>query len=599
MKTSLRSALASIALLFISTFIQAQTPVENLQSAVEIYNAMREYGDGLDANTLSQSNIDDMKSRMDKGTLLLDKVIREGNADQIKVARYFRNNFKYEYGFVLGMKGQNALAFEIMKEIEKDVTSFSAADFPLRYLYFDKNYVINWENFAPTQAEFLTGMAEICYNLGKYEDAARVNKKAIAHPNTTDWLRYIALNKMLDIYSNDNSLLSTEEQSQYALEATLEYDKLDEDFKETVKENNYPTVKRNAEILVDNAQGSTAPQAINRCAEAAPIVVKYDQDNPNALTLFELCYKNNFNGSAAWDRVAYDFAKVAHTKSQMAQPADFGASKKARFVGIAAADHLAANTYSSDCQALQDIAAMYKYWNQTEKETAYLNKAKTCADDNEKAATKAAKAARRANSNFNFYVGASILPLLTTNPKRDYGGTVNFVFKKSALEFGYTKIRRNKENIFDLWIAEVDDADQDNISRWDGYKVHFQPKFFTEGKPTYVGILVGYNEKSFDSMAVNTVHDVDGAYTLQTFKPGVKQYVGMLNVGGLYLLKGFGMDLSFGVGVNYSKFDPGNGLDRSEYTIENPLLENRKDNYWGVFFRIGWTIGINFGRGNK
>jgi hypothetical protein len=599
MKTLLYSVLASLACIFFSATMKGQTPIENLQTAVEIYNAMKEYGDGLNAKTVDQSNIDDMKARMDKGIVLLDKVIREGNADQIKVARYFRNNFKYEYGFVLGMKGQNALAFEVMKEIEKDVTSFISTDFPLRYQFFEKNYIIKWENFAPTQAEFLTGMAEICYNLGKYEDAIRVNKKAIAHPNTTDWLRYISVNKMLDIYSKNNSLLSAEENTQFALQAILEYDKLNEANKETVKENNYPTVKRAAGILLAYVPGNPTPQAINRCAEAAPIVAKYDPDNPNTLSLFEICYKYSYNGTPAWDRAASDFAKAAHTKLLTAQPADFGASKRARYVGIAAADHIAANTADADCRALQDVAAMYKYWNQTDKESTYLNKAKICTENNEKAAAKAAKAARRANSNFNFYVGANILPLINTNPKRDYGGVVNLVFNKSALEFGYTKIRRNKENIFDLWIAEVDDADQDNISRWDGYKLHFQPKFFTKSKQGYFGILVGYNEKNFDSLTVNTVHDVDGAYSLQTFKPGVKQYVGMFNMGGLFLTKGFGMDISFGVGANYSKFDPGNALDRSEYTIENPLLENRKDSYWGIFFRAGLTMGLNFGRGNN
>ncbi|MBK9013094.1 MAG: hypothetical protein IPM82_02855 [Saprospiraceae bacterium] len=154
-----------------SHFRQAQTPTENLQSAVEIYNALREYQGGFDSKTITQSNIDDVKTRMDKGVALLDKVIREGNADQIKASRYFKNNFKYEYGFVLGMKGQNAKSYEVMKEIEKDITAFISADFPLRYEYFGKNYVINWDNFAPTQAEFLTGFAEISYNLGKYEEA--------------------------------------------------------------------------------------------------------------------------------------------------------------------------------------------------------------------------------------------------------------------------------------------------------------------------------------------------------------------------------------------------------------------------------------------
>ncbi|MBK9013093.1 MAG: hypothetical protein IPM82_02850 [Saprospiraceae bacterium] len=364
-----------------------------------------------------------------------------------------------------------------------------------------------------------------------------------------------------------------------------------------MKEYDYPTVKRGVDVLVKDAQANPTTVAIARCAEAAPIAVKYDQDNPKSLTLFELCYKNNYQGQSTWDRVATDYAMAAHTKSQMTQPVDFGTSKQARYVGLAATDRIAAATYSTDCQAMKDIAAMYKYWNQSDKETEYLKKSNTCFADSEKAAAKAAKAARRSNGNFNLYIGADILPLLNTNPKRDLGGVVDFVFRKSAIEFGYKKINRNKENIFDLWIAEAPDAAQDNISRWDGFKAHFQPKFFTKNSDHgYVGILLGYNEKNFDAMSVNATQDVDGAFSTQTFDPSVKQYVGMLNFGGMLLAKGFGLDMNFGIGANYSSFDPGNPLDRSLYTIDNPLLEYRKDHYWGVV--LGMTMGINFGPGN-
>lgn len=577
----------------------AQTPVEDLQKAVEIYNAMREYQDGFTAKTLTQANIDDVKTRLDKCVGLLDKVIREGNADQIKTARYFRNNAKYEYGFTLGMKGQNALAFEVMKEIERDITSFTASDFPLRYEFFGKNFVINWDNFAPTQAEFLTGFAEICYNLSKYDDAVRVNKKAISHPNTTGWLRYVAVNKMLDIYAKNSSTLTAEEHSNFALQAMNEYDKLSETEKETVKEYDYPTVKRSMEIVLKAAQANPAQPALDRLAEAIPLVIKYDQDNPNSLTALELCYKNNYRGQAAWDRVANDYAKVMHTKSQMAQPQNFVLATKARYVGLAATDRIAAAA-SYDCQTMKDVAAMYAYWKQTDKETEYLKKAKTCDEDKAKAAAKAAKAARRSNGNFNLYIGADILPLLNTNPKRDYGAVVDFVFRKSAIEFGYKKIRQNKENIFDLWINEVDEADQDNISRWDGFKLHFQPKFFTKNSDNgYFGIYLGYNEKDFAPMTVNVINDADGAISSQIFDPSVKQYVGMFNFGGMILGKGFGVDMHFGIGANYSTFDAGNPLDRSQYTIENPLLEGRKDNYWGLVLHTGITMGLNFGPGRS
>jgi tetratricopeptide (TPR) repeat protein len=579
------------------TTLSAQTPVEDLQKAVEIYNAMREYGDGLNSKTLTQSNIDDMKARMDKGVALLDKVIREGNADQIKVGRYFRNNFNYEYGFVLGMKGENAKSYEVMKGIERDVTSFTSSDFPLRYEFFGKNFVINWDNFAATQAEFLTGYAEICFNLSKYDDALKANKKAIVHPNLTEWLQYISVNKMLDIESKKSGLLTPEEHSNYALQAMEKYDQLSSDSKETVKENSYPTVKRAMEVLLRTNQGATTPQHVARWAKAAPIGVKYDEENPNTLRFFELCYRNNVTESTAWHQVANNYAQVAKTHAQLGKPLN---AATAEYVGTSAVDRIAAATSLTDCEALRNVAKLYGDWGKTAKKTEYEKKAETCVAEQKKAQERANKIARRNNRDFNLYVGMDIFPLLITNPKRDYGVVANFVFENAAIEFGYKKVRNNKENIFDLWIEEVDGADQDNLSRWDGMKLHFQPKFFSKKSDNgYFGIVLGYNEKRFDSIAVNVLSDLDGSYFSHTFQPSVKQYVGMFNFGGMVLGKGFGVDMHFGIGANYSQFDTGTTLDRTKHTIENPLLEYRKESYWGLVLHMGITMGLNFGPGRS
>jgi tetratricopeptide (TPR) repeat protein len=598
MKNNLLKIVVALILLGSSaTHIMAQTPVEDLQKAVEIYNAMKEYSNGLDPKTITQSNVDDVKARMDKSVALLDKVIREGNADQIKVGRYFRNNAKYQYSFVLGMKGENAKSYEVMKEIERDLTSFTSSDFPLRYEFFGKNYIINWDNFGPTQAEFLTGYAEVCFNLGKYDDAIKANKKAVVHPNLTEWLQYISVNKMLDIEAKKSGMLTPEEHSNFALQAMEAYDKQTTENKEVIKENNYPTVKRAMEILVRPNQGTTTPQHLARWAKAAPIGVKYDEENPNTLRLFELCYRNNVSEITAWHKVANNYAQVAKTHAQLGKPLN---ASTAEYVGLSAVDRIAAGTSTSDCEALREVAKLYGQWDNPAKKTEYDKKAETCIAEQKKAQERANKIARRNNRDFNLYVGLDLFPVLNTNPKRDYGVVANFVFENAAIEFGYKKVRNNKENIFDLWINEVDDADQDNLSRWDGFKAHVQPKFFTKNSDNgYFGIVLGYNEKNFDSMAVNVLSDLDGSYFSHGFKPSVKQYVAMLNFGGMVLGKGFGVDMHFGFGANYSQFDPGTTLDRTTHTIENPLLEHRKDSYWGVVLHMGITMGLNFGPGRS
>jgi hypothetical protein len=125
-----RITLFALLILLFTASTSAQTPKENLEKAVEIYNADRAFQDTLTTKTLTDEQLGIVKSRVDQGILLLDKVIREGNADQLKVARYFKANFLYSYFLVLGMKGKNAEALELNKLLEADIIRYSAADFP-------------------------------------------------------------------------------------------------------------------------------------------------------------------------------------------------------------------------------------------------------------------------------------------------------------------------------------------------------------------------------------------------------------------------------------------------------------------------------------
>ncbi|MBL7828186.1 MAG: hypothetical protein JNJ57_16260 [Saprospiraceae bacterium] len=563
----------------------AQTTAEQLQSGVEIYNAMREYVDGLNVKTLTQQEVDDAKARMDKGLAILDKVIREGNAEEIRTSRYFRTNFKYQYGFVLGAKGQNAKAYEVFKDIETDMTGYVSGDFPLRYQFFDKNYVIKWENFSATQAEYLTGFAEICTNLDKLEDAVRVNKKALAHPGINNWLKYIAVNKMLDIYGKNQSLFNEQEVIDFSIQAIKSYYVLSESEKQTVADFNYPTIKRGVTNVLERAE-KNMPAAMARTAETA-LAAQTDKTYVKVLQLFEITYRNNQPVDYAFHEAAQQYARDVKSLDAV----------KARYVGVTATDRIAQATSNSNCQALQTVIDLYTYWNETGKVNEYMKKRQNCLDEQEKAQKRAAKQAKRSNRNFNFYTGAYIFPLIKSNPKRDYGLAANLVFKKTALEFSYLKINMNKENIFDMSVQGVDDAEQSDLSRWDGFYAHFQPKFFTN-KGGYIGPLFGYAQKEFETFDASYTNDGNGTFGSTTFQPKEKQYILMANFGGMALGRGFGADFYMGIGATYNQWDWGNALSNDDITVDNPVLENRKDAYFGLIIRVGMTMGLNFGKGN-
>ena len=252
------STILALCLILFSITAFAQTPKENLVQGVEIYNAMREYGRNLTSKTITTESIKDIKNRVERGSALLDKVVKEGTAEQIRVARYFKTNFQYELGFMHGMKGDNKACYEVFKGIENNITTYKSTDFPMLYEYSGKNFKIVWENFAATQAEYYTSMGEVSYNISKYEDAYTMTKNSLAHNNITKWLSYIGVNKILDIRSKKKTLVSDEEFHDFALKSMKTYTALDSDEKKIVKDSDYPTWERGYKILSSLLDGNNA-----------------------------------------------------------------------------------------------------------------------------------------------------------------------------------------------------------------------------------------------------------------------------------------------------------------------------------------------------
>jgi hypothetical protein len=589
--------LTLVAVLPIFSFpIFGQTPVENLQKGVEEYNAAREYLDGFDSNIITNDNLATLKARMERGVALLDKVLADGNADQVKTARYFRGNFKYEYAFALGMKGENRKAYDVMKEIERDITGLTATDFPLRYEFFGKNFVINWDNFSPTQAEYLTGLGEIAYNLGYYEDALKFTKLGYKHPSTSEWLKYVSVNKLIDIYDKNNKLLTESEYLDYALESVQVYDKLTEDLKETVKENNYPTTLRGTGILIGRSELSPNSANIARCGKAAVIAVGYEKSHINALRLFELCYRSNYQDIPEFDDVALNMAKVMNLSGKERE--------RANFVGLAALDKIASRL-TNKCDDMPAIAEEYRIFGMMAKATAMDDRHRKCVAEQvverqrqEDMARKQVEANRKRQHRyehpFNMYLGFNLLPVLTSTDKMDFGGHVDLRGRRVAHSFGYAII--NKKN--DLY--------SDN-QKWDGFRAFYALKVFGKSlnnQFAYTGLYLGYSEKDFLPLDGQvTSKTIPGDFRQATITPTDKQYDAVWNSGAQVLGKGFGMDIWYGIGasyyqISYTDTNLGSAIDIDEYGITgHDFFEKRsKKDGFSVFIRLGISIGLNLGR---
>jgi hypothetical protein len=580
------STIWALCLTILSTTAFAQTPKENLAQGVEIYNAMREYGRNLTNKTITAESIKDIKNRVERGTALLDKVVKEGTADQIRVARYFKTNFQYELGFMQGMKSDNEACYKVFKAIENDITAYKPTDFPMLYEYSGKNFKIVWENFAATQAEYYTGMGEVSYNIGKYEDAYTMTKNSLAHKNITNWLSYIGVNKILDIRSKKKTLISDEEFQEFALKSMKTYTVLSSDEKKIATENSYPTWERGYKIFSSLLESNNAQNLTAKIGEAAQIL-RGGNEHEKAAKFFTFALKNNWGTTVSWKNEVLPTAKAVNDKA----------------LGLAVLGRLANTVGATDCDELEAFVRDYTQFGDATKTADFKKRAEYCRQQKEEAARRAteerrkqeerqAKERRKAARDGHFYVGLNVFPLFTK--PADLGGVVNFGAKKTMVELSFLNVTKKKENYFDLNLREVNDVQE---HRWDGFFTHLALKFSKDGMKNsgmqYAGVLFGYNQRTFEPFTSNVTTTLTGKTAVKAFNPTSKQYIGMVNFG-LMALNYLGVDGYMGIGAAYNKFDGGNSevWNKDGLTIEDRMVANRKPSYFSFTMRMGISIGF-------
>lgn len=581
-----RKILFALALTMNLALIHAQTPKENLEKAVENYNGTRAFQDGLSVKTVTDADVATIKSRMEQGLALLDKVMLEGNADQIKVARYFKTNFRYIYLFTLGMKGRNADAYELNKLFEADMIRYSEADFPMSYEFFDKKYNIKWENFSTTQAEYLTGIGEICFNLGKTQDAVKFSKLALNHPGVSTFLKYIAVNKILDAYGKDNSVVTRTEYLDYALMSIQLYDQLDTPSKQTVKDNNYPTTLKGSSILQQVLETEKNPAHLARVATAAPIAARYEKTKAYALDMFEYCYRNNYNANEAFHNAALELAREQFPLAASAIRPAYQA------MGDKALTALVGKIYPTDCEKYGQYASDYKAIGLSTKGIDLEKKQATCTkkreEENKRREAEQRRAARKANRFFNVYLGLDVIPLITSVEKMDFGGHLDLRGRRVAHSFGFSLVNQRRDY-------------NSSGTRWDGNRYFYSLKLFGKNpkSPAYSGFYLGYADKTFEVLEAVSVTAKDGS-GLRTLNltPVDKQYELMWNSGVQGLGKVFGADFWFSIGASYNQLSFKELDEPDAYTFDNNDFFDNRNKMESIQFkmRMGISVGLNMGR---
>lgn len=549
----------------------AQTNAEKLEQAVKIYNSLRDYEDDLKPGKVGDENISYIKAEMAKAKPLLDEVVNNGTSTESTTARYFRANFSYELGFVYGMMGRNQSAYDVLNPIKSDFEYYSQESiFPLKYIFDGKNYSIKYENFAPTLGEYYTGMAEICANLSKNEEAISWAKKSYNFSYSSDWYKYIAVNKIIEVKKKQEQWDA--EMLEMALNQLNLYGALDTSYKRTVKENNYPSQLSSYKTI--NSTLEKHPELSKGgyyWAEAAPKFAALN-DNGRASEYFEKAIDAGYSGYGFIDNA------LAHAHKTN----DNSLGQKA----CAVKEKSISN---ADCNGWRTMSSEWESFGNKSKADEAKSKARACDRKDE-------KERRRRERNLGMYVGIYPGPLLIRyNHYRDYGGVVGFGFRGVTIEGSYKMIKLNHVVYDDMMFKDVNTDDYK--AYWNGYRAHlafkFHPKNADEG--FYVGPLFEIVSREYTQTQTQVFNAATNTFVVyRSFVPKEKSMNLYLNYGMQQEQKHFMIDMFLGLGASYNQYDPGIAeYGDSQYTFDNPVLQNRKANRFGFMIRMGLTLGLS------
>lgn len=548
----------------------ASLPLEN---AVKAYNSLGDYARKIRMDSITADQLAYLKKESEKGVAALDEVLRSEPESIHPTARYFRANFRFKYVFFRDVKAGTKADMRDLEAISTEFDTYNESAFPLRYIFEGKNFVIQYKDFVQTRLDCWMLLAEIARRQGRHEVSLASSRKVLASPEATPYFR--AVNGGFLLEDKEEQKLKDKEAFDLARGLLRDYNGMENSEREFMTKNKYTgPAKAWSHLKELTPLWAGAPSAQGEVyAEAAANLVKV-KETALAAEAYQKAVQTGYART--------DF---------LTETADFAITTKNNMLGLLATSRMEQTTGEMQCDMMQKTGAYYRAFGNN-------NKADELQRRSEKCLKKQAKSVRSSGSGFHLYLGGYVFPAF----RKNYGGVVNFAFPKTVIEFSYLNIRKKTENHMDLTTFDEVQLDDNEERVWKGFYAHVAPKFvarnnWDDRNKLYTGFLLGYAQKDFQAISSNVTRVSDGAITYETFQPSGKQYIAMLNLGGIILGRGLGMDLYASIGAAYNQFDGGHpAYDSDDFTIESAFLENRKTGYFTVAMRAGLTVGLSLGR---
>lgn len=619
-----------ILLVTFSTGILAQTISRKFDTALDKYqkaaSELLEFEKDTEMDFLdAEDKLADIEDELNSSAELLLEV-NKSNAEgylsssvyylllcKEKLARVYNFNFNYDAAYV-------ALAY-----ITPFMDGTRTLKFPTRSKFKDKTFDIldsHWQGF---KKEYLTTLLLTTIYLKKHNETAQCLNAYLKQNNLNAKEKHIALGMLIGMNIRNEYAFTTDETINNLTDITKSYYSLNQTdktylFSDTIHINAYKAIS----LLEKEVKNKTLTnQNITKVAEAVHTSAIYSDRSESLFNIYEVILDKYYTTTDnSGNQMAYnlnvssrDFLTAAEKVARVSDTNQSSTGndylnlsfdillkkekEKAKQVALKATTLMADNAVLTQrCDDIDLSVSNFSYWKSDAQVKKYTALAETCRKKAKAEAEKLLRKQKMDRLNFNFYAGFYPIGMITKSDRMDIGGVVNFVNSKKAYEFSYLKVNKKKENYFDLWIQSIDNEPND-MTEWNGYYSHFQYKKFMNDSPVYYGLLLGYAAKDFEPFTSNIVNLQTSVLSSANFDPSTKQYIVMINNGLLSLRKGFGYDVFLGIGASYNIFDSGNKIDKTVYSIQNPTLQNRKDNYFSYMMRIGITLGLNIGKGNK
>ena len=582
MKT-IRFFVVLIFVLAIPFNVSAQDAERDLEKCVDNHINFVSKASKLSAETVESIDIDDLEDDANSNLNLLDKVIKTGNAEQIKTAKYYQISTKFHLGFYLYNLDAAQKAIKVLKPLESEITALKANDFPMRYKKDGKNFVVTWVNFGPMVPEYYAALGNAYYDEADFDNAYNALKKSIKYKDVSDWTSYTVTNKILDVRAKKKSLVSDDEQLEIALQTMKNYLALGSDNKKIVAENKLSTWERGYKILENARTKATAvsPDLALKFGDTAQLL-RGVSENEKAAAFYFIAIKNGWGTTAIYKDEVFPIAKTLKNND----------------LGILILGKLTVGLSETNCEILENYSKEYAFFGNISKSADFKKKAESCLkkrqtekERQEEARKKEEERIRRDNWRrehpFNVFVAFDLTPLLQST--QNLGGHIDFRSRKIGHSFGFTSFKQKS------------DLNSDG-QKWSGYKASYALKVYPSMRSgAYSGLYFGYADKIFFPILNSTITPLDGTKPLEnrTVIAHDKQYELMLNTGKQSMLGILGVDLYAGIGGSYNRFSIDGYPDLTKVAFsgsENKFYTTRtKAESYNLKLRLGMTIGLNFG----